>query len=199
MYVPWQKGGVTSNTNISYTHVRPYVFSLFNISSSNSDRDCFSTAKEQSFRTIRKRTCAKETNLTIIPQRFSAVLEQVGWLALADRSSLNRGQPCQPGTAWPLSSRRQASRENVGAARKRWQKRRHALIWDTVSRSRASRVVSRLCQYGPKRAASTAATRPTKVCLFLLAVVRSSRSTRYRRAIPSFTFTQWMWSRRLLL
>lgn len=57
-----------------------------------------------------------------------------------------------------------------------------------MSRSRASRVVSRLCQYCPKRAVSAAATCPTKVCLFLLAVVRSSRSTRYRRAIPSFTF-----------
>lgn len=146
------------------------VFSLFKISSSNSERDCLSTTKEQSFRTIGKRTCAKETNLSITPQRFSAVLEEVGWLSLADRSSLNRGQPCQLGTAWPLSTRRQASRGNVGAARKRWQKRRHALIWDTVSRSRASQVVSRLCQYGPERAASTAATCPTKVCLFLLAV-----------------------------
>lgn len=164
------------------------VFPIFKISSSNSDRDCFSTAKEQSFRTTRKRTCAKERNLAITPQRFSAVLEEVGWLSLADRSSLNRGQPCQLGAAWPLSTRLQASRGNVGAARKRWQKRRHALIWDTVSRSRASQVVSRLCQYGPERAASTAATCPTKVCLYLLAVVRSSLSTRYRRAIPSFTF-----------
>lgn len=86
------------------------VFSLFKISSSNSDRDCLSTTKEQSFRTIGKRTCAKETNLSITPQRFSAVLEEVGWLSLADRSSLNRGQPCQLGTAWPLSTRRQASR-----------------------------------------------------------------------------------------